>query len=115
MGRSCEEWFARLRRSLSDETGGGSRPPARGSRVGNGGEVPAVEPDGRENDDDSWGAVHDAPQLLPGALVGRRIVISAKGREGRAWTAKVLVVLERTSDRVVVRDTKPPWVKSPGE
>ena len=47
--------------------------------------------------------------------VGRRIVISAKGREGRAWTAKVLVVLERTSDRVVVRDTKPPWVKSPGE
>ena len=62
--------------------------------------------------DDSWGAVHDAPQLLPGALVGRRIVISAKGRDGRAWTAKVLEVLERTSDRVVVRDTKPPWVKS---
>ena len=32
-----------------------------------------------------------------------------------AWTAKVLEVLERTADRVVVRDTKPPWVKSAGE
>ena len=55
---------------------------------------------------------HAAPQLLSGALVGRRIVLSAKGRDGRAWTAKVLEVLERTPDRVVVRDTKPPWVKS---
>ena len=66
-------------------------------------------------DDDSWGAVHDAPQLLPAGLVGRRIVISAKGRDGQAWTAKVLEVLERTSERAVVRDTKPPWVKASGE
>ena len=35
-------------------------------------------------DDDSWGAVHHAPDLLPGALAGRRIVISAKGPKGRA-------------------------------
>ena len=66
-------------------------------------------------DDDSWGAVHDAPQLLPGALVGRRIVISAKGRDGRAWTVKVLEVLERTPERAVVRGTKPPWYRPTGE
>ena len=50
-------------------------------------------------DDNSWGAVHDAPQLLPGSLVGRRIVISAKGRDGRAWTTKVLGVLVRDTKR----------------
>ena len=66
-------------------------------------------------DDDSWGAVHHAPDLLPGALAGRRIVISAKGPKGRAWTVKVLEVLERTPERAVVRGTKPPWYRPAGE
>ena len=63
------------------------------------------------------------PRLVADVPTGRRhrngtrelrIVICAKSREGRAWTAKVLEVQEQTGDRVVVRDTKPPWVKSAG-
>ena len=65
-------------------------------------------------DDVSWGAAHAAPQLLPAALVGRRIIIRAKGR-GRPWPAKVLEVLERTPERIIVRDTKPPWYKDTSE
>jgi len=58
---------------------------------------PAKLPDG------NWGACHDAASLLPSTLVGRRIVVT--DRKGRAWTAVVLEVVERTEDSVLVRDT----------
>lgn len=58
---------------------------------------PAKLPDG------DWGARHDAAGVLPSGLVGRRIVVT--DRKGRAWTAVVLEVVERTEDSVLVRDT----------
>ena len=49
-----------------------------------------------------WGARHDAAELLPADLVGRRIVVTDK--RGRSWTSEVLEVVERTLDTVLVRD-----------
>ena len=52
--------------------------------------------------DGSWGARHDAPELLPPDLVGRRIVVTDRRR--RSWTSQVLQVVERTPDTLLVRD-----------
>ena len=49
-----------------------------------------------------WGARHDAAELLPADLVGRRIVVTDK--RGRSWTSEVLEVVERTADAVLARD-----------
>ena len=52
--------------------------------------------------DDTWGAHHGAPAILPSDLVNRRIVVTDRKR--RSWTTEVLDVVERTGDSVVVRD-----------
>ena len=65
-----------------------------------------------------WTSVHDDPRGLPKALEGRLIVVELgpPGEFGtRLEVTKVEEVLERKPDRVVVRDTKPPWYKSTGE
>ena len=83
-------------------------PPPRTSLPVLTGWQPAKLPDGK------WGARHDAASVLPSRLVGRRIVVT--DRKGRAWTAVVLEVVERTEDSVLVRDTprfEPP--AAPGE
>ncbi|MDE0177060.1 MAG: hypothetical protein OXP36_00560 [Gammaproteobacteria bacterium] len=71
---------------------------------------PAKLPDG------SWGARHDAPDVLPADLTGRRIIVTDRRRHG--WTATVLEVIERTPEYVLVRDTpryhrRPPPDKPP--
>ena len=58
---------------------------------------PAKLPDG------TWGARNDAADVLPAALIGRRIVVTDRRRHG--WTATVLEVIERTPEYVLVRDT----------
>ena len=66
-----------------------------------------------------WTSVHDDPRGLPEALEARLIVVEEGWRPGDSSpllvVRKVLEVLERTPERVVVRDTKPPWDKSAGE
>ena len=62
-----------------------------------------------------WTSVHDDPRGLPEALEGRLIVVEMgpPGKYGPDLdVTKVVEVLERTPDRVVVRDMKPPWYKS---
>ena len=61
-----------------------------------------------------WTAVHDDPPGLPEDLVGRVIVVELgpPGKYGPMLDfTKVVEVLERTADRVVVREEKPPWCK----
>ena len=58
---------------------------------------PAKLPDG------TWGARNDTANVLPADLIGRRIVVTDRGRHG--WTATVLEVIERTPEYVLVRDT----------
>ena len=60
---------------------------------------PAKLPDG------AWGSVlTDAyAAYLPSELVGRRIVVTDRRR--RSWTATVLEVVDRSADRVLVRDS----------
>lgn len=53
--------------------------------------------------DGSWGARHDAPDVLPADLIGRRIIVTDRWRHG--WIATVLEVIERTPEYVLVRDT----------
>ncbi|MDE0354718.1 MAG: hypothetical protein OXK20_03550 [Deltaproteobacteria bacterium] len=55
-------------------------------------------------EDGSWGAAHHDPASLPAILKGRRIVVTTK-KPRRKWTMRIVEVLERTPDVVVVRDT----------
>ena len=59
--------------------------------------IPSRLPDG------SWGSRHDAPSILPPELVGRRIVVCTK--QGRMFTTRILKVVSRSGERVLVRDT----------
>ncbi len=66
--------------------------------------------------DGNWGARHDAPDVLPADLTGRRIIVTDRRRHG--WTATILEVIERTPEYVLVRDTpryhrRPPPGKPP--
>ncbi|MXZ59856.1 MAG: hypothetical protein F4Z12_03215 [Acidobacteria bacterium] len=66
--------------------------------------------------DDTWSARHDAPDVLPATLTGRRIIVTDRRRQG--WTATVLEVIERTAEYVLVRNTpryhrRPPPDKPP--
>ena len=69
---------------------------ARGSQPALAGWRPSPLPNG------GWGARHDAAELLPKELVGRRIGVTDKRR--RSWTSEVLEVVEETAENVLVRD-----------
>ena len=54
----------------------------------------------------SWGSACDRPATLPVELVG--LPIEVRPRQGTPWTATVLEVVERSPDRVRVRDSGRP-------
>ena len=53
-----------------------------------------------------WGSACDRPDSLPAELVG--LPIEVRPRQGPPWTATVLEVVRRDSDRALVRDTGRP-------
>ena len=55
----------------------------------------------RALDPGGWGSACDRPDTLPAELVG--FPIEVRPRQGAPWTATVLAVVRRDSDRVLVR------------
>lgn len=106
--RTCEEWFAQLRRSLAEITTKAER------------EHPVAEYEclrgwyAEHSSEYGWTSVHNDPQGLPEDLEGRLIVVEVGPPDKYGPdlnVTKVVEVLERTPARVVVRDTEPSWVK----
>ena len=117
MRMTCEEWFAQLRRELAEITTEVER------------EGPVAEYEclrgwyADHSSEYGWTSVHDDPPGLPEELEGRVIVVEMGPPDKYGpdlEVRRVVEVLERTPDRVVVRETKasawcPDWAMAENE